>query len=159
MRILAISLSSRGFGFAVMEDGTTLVDWGIKSSKGDKNKDCLRQIKNMLELFHPSALVLEDAAAKGARRAERIQELTEQITTLAKGQKLRVKLFSQVKLMQQFFPVGGGTKHDLAVLLAARFPEELGLKLPPKRKPWQSEDARLDMFKAVALALVIQAEA
>jgi hypothetical protein len=156
MRILAISLSSRGFGFAVMEDGTTLVDWGVKSSKGDKNKDCLRQAKTMLELFHPSTIVLEDAAAKGSRRAARIQQLTEQITELAKGQEVRVKLFSQSKLMRQFFPAGGGTKHDLAVLLAARFPEELGLKLPFKRKPWQSEDARLDMFKAVALALLVQ---
>jgi len=155
MRILAISLSSRGFGFAVMEDGATLVDWGVKSAKGDKNKDCLRQLKTMLDLFYPSALVLEDAGTKGSRRAARIQKLTEQIAAQAKGQKVRVRLFSQAKLMQQFFPAGDGTKHDLAVLLVARYPEELGAKLPPKRKSWQSEDARLDMFKAVALAQLV----
>jgi hypothetical protein len=33
-----------------------------------------------------------------------------------------------------------------------RFPEELGHRLPPKRKPWMSEDYRMGIFDAVALA-------
>ena len=36
-RILAIAPSSRGFGFAVLEGQEKLVDWGVKSIKGDKN--------------------------------------------------------------------------------------------------------------------------
>lgn len=149
MRILAICPASRGFGYAVLEDGATLVDWGVKSAKGDKNKECLRQIEILVELYRPDFFVLENV--RSSRRADRIKKLTEQLTVLAKQQKVRVKLVSPVKLMQQF--ANGGTKHDLAVLVAFQFPEELGTRLPPKRKPWQSEDARMDMFKAVALLL------
>jgi hypothetical protein len=43
----------------------------------------------------------------------------------------------------------------LAEILATRFPEELAPRLPPKRKPWISEDYRMDIFDAVALAIVL----
>jgi hypothetical protein len=46
-----------------------------------------------------------------------------------------------------------GTKHDVAKVLAQKFPEELGDRLPPKRKPWMSEDYRMDIFGAVALGI------
>jgi hypothetical protein len=49
---------------------------------------------------------------------------------------------------------GRGTKHALAEIIAKRFPEELGSRLPPKRKPWMSEDSRMNIFDAVALALL-----
>jgi hypothetical protein len=47
-----------------------------------------------------------------------------------------------------------GTKHALAETLAAKFPVELALRLPPKRRPWMSEDPRMDIFDAVGLAAV-----
>jgi len=40
----------------------------------------------------------------------------------------------------------------VAQTLAAQFPVELGKRLPPKRRPWMSEDPRMDIFDAVALA-------
>ena len=46
-----------------------------------------------------------------------------------------------------------GTKHDIAEYLANRFPEELGTRMPPKRRPWMSEDHRMPMFEAVALTV------
>ena len=36
-------------------------------------------------------------------------------------------------------------------MLAMQFPDELASRLPPKRKPWKSEDGRMDIFVAVAL--------
>jgi hypothetical protein len=41
-------------------------------------------------------------------------------------------------------------------MLAECFPEELGLSLPPKRRPWMSEDSRTDMFIAVALVMALR---
>jgi hypothetical protein len=52
-----------------------------------------------------------------------------------------------------FFGGAGGTKHALAEIIAHRFPDELGFRLPPKRRPWMSEDSRMDIFDAVALVL------
>ena len=55
-----------------------------------------------------------------------------------------------------FFADGEGTKHALAEILAKRFPEELATRLPPKRRPWTSEDYRMDILDAVALVLVFR---
>ena len=41
----------------------------------------------------------------------------------------------------------------LAEMLAGKFPEELASRLPPKRRPWMSEDPRMDIFDAVGLAV------
>ena len=42
--------------------------------------------------------------------------------------------------------VENGNKHTLAEIVAARFPQELGGRLPPKRRPWKSEDYRMSIF-------------
>jgi hypothetical protein len=59
-------------------------------------------------------------------------------------------------IMKTFITDGQGTKHALAEIMAERFPDELGSRLPPKRKPWMSEDSRMNIFDAAALALVFR---
>ena len=49
-----------------------------------------------------------------------------------------------------------GTKQEMAEALAKQFPDELASRLPEKRKAWKSEDARMDIFEAVALAVAFQ---
>jgi hypothetical protein len=44
------------------------------------------------------------------------------------------------------------TKYERAQAVIKRFPI-LTQKLPPKRKPWESEDHRMSMFAAAALAM------
>jgi hypothetical protein len=151
-RILAIAPSSRGFGFAVMEGADTLVDWGVRSVTGNKNADALKKAEAMIALYHPAVLVLEDAAAKGSRRSRRIRDLTKKIIARAANRRIKIALFSRDKVMRAFFEDGMGSKHTIARILAMRFPEELGHRLPPKRKPWASEDYRMGIFDAVALA-------
>jgi hypothetical protein len=34
--------------------------------------------------------------------------------------------------------------------------QRLASRLPPKRRPWENEDGRMDIFDAVALALVFR---
>jgi hypothetical protein len=65
-------------------------------------------------------------------------------------------MFSQKRIRKAFFADGRGTKHALATQLANRFPEELGNRLPPKRRAWDSEDYRMGIFDAVALAVAFR---
>jgi hypothetical protein len=44
------------------------------------------------------------------------------------------------------------TKHQRAQAVIERFPV-FAQKLPPKRKPWESEHYRMSMFSAAALAM------
>jgi hypothetical protein len=60
------------------------------------------------------------------------------------------------QLQQIYFADGRGTKHALAEIIAKRFPGELASRLPPKRKPWMSEDYRMSIFDAVALVLAFR---
>jgi len=155
--ILAIALSTRGFGFVVLEGQEMFINWGVKTFKREnKNAQSLAQVKKLIAQYQPGTLILEDASSKGSRRASRIRMLTRQISKMAAPLKVSVKLFSREQVMKTFFTDGKGTKHRLAEIMASRFPEQLGLQLPPKRKPWQSEDSRMSIFGAVALAMVFQ---
>jgi Holliday junction resolvasome RuvABC endonuclease subunit len=155
-RILAIAPSSRGFGFAVLEGQATLADWGAKPVQGDKNAQSLTKVERLIAYYQPDVLVLEDASGKNSRRSARIKTLGQQIMDLAKTRRTKVALFSRDQVRRLFFDGGQGTKHAVAEILAQRFQGELGACLPPKRRLWMSEDRRMDIFDAVALAFVFR---
>ena len=155
-RILAIAPSTRGFGFAVIEGQETLVDWGVKAVKGDKNEACLARVEELIVHYEPEVVVLENHSTEHSRRSDRIQALGRQLIALAAMCNVKAALFSRDQVRRGFFADAKGTKHALAEILAQRFPEELGFRLPPKRRPWMSEDYRMDIFEAVALALMIR---
>lgn len=152
IRILAIAPSTRGFGFAVLE-AQALVDWGVKSIKGDKNVGSLARIEELIAHYQPGVMVLSDFSTKQSRRSERIQALSHRIIAMASSRSLRVALFSREQVNQIFLASAQGTKYAVAEILAKRFAGELGFRLPPKRRPWMSEDYRMDIFEAVSLAL------
>src|ERR1035438_1649219 len=152
-RILAIAPSTRGFGYAVLEGHKQLVDWGVKSVEGNKNAGSIKKVEELIAHYNPQVMVLEDTATKGSHRSSRIQALTQRLAAVAEGRTIKVMLFSQKHIRRIFFGDWGGTKHGIAQIIAERFPEELGFLFPAKRHAWMSEDSRMDIFDAVALAL------
>lgn len=156
-RILAIAPSDRGFGFAVLEGRDTLVDWGIRRVQGEnKNAKSLKKAEELIAHYQPGMLVLENASAKHSLRSPRIRRLCRQIIKLATTHNVSVKLFSRDQVMKTFLPDGRGTKYAVAKVVAERFSEELGKKLPPERKLGHSEDSRMSIFDAVALVLAFR---
>src|ERR1041385_1190906 len=111
-RVLAVAPSTKGFGFCVLEGLETLVDWGVKSVKGDKNSQCVAKLEKMFAHYEPSVLVLEDHAAKGSRRSPRICMLGKEFAALAARHSVKVKLFSRDQVKRTFFADGAGTQHD-----------------------------------------------
>jgi hypothetical protein len=154
LRILAISPSTRGFGFAVLDKPGTLVDWGVKSVKGDKNSQSIAKVVGLIDHYEPKVLVLPDHSTKQSRRSPRIKALNQELLALASGHNVKLASYSHEKVRRFFFDGEEGTKDAIAEILANRFPEELSFRLPPKRKPWMSEDYRMDIFDAVALIVV-----
>ena len=83
-RILAIALSSKGFGFVVMEGQKALVDWGVKAVKKlDKNRQSLVKAKELIAHYQPGLVILQASEGKGSRRVPRIRALHRQIIALA----------------------------------------------------------------------------
>jgi hypothetical protein len=75
---------------------------------------------------------------------------------LASKENVEVILFSHKQIRNAFFADGEGTKQALAEIVAKRFPEELAHQLPTKRRDWESENPRMGIFDAVALALTFR---
>ncbi len=153
VRVLAVAPTARGFGYCVMED-QVMLERGNKGVEGNKNQQSVSKIEKLMKQFLPGVLVLQDVEAKGSRRAPRIKTLNRQIIELTAKQKCKVALFSVERLRNALLGDVKGTKHEMAEMLAQKFPVELAGKLPPKRRPWENEDGRMDMFDAVGLAVV-----
>lgn len=154
-RILAIAPTARGFGYSVME-GHLILECGNKGVKGNKNLQAISKIERLMKQFLPGVLVLPDVNAKGCHRSSRIKALHRQIIGLAAKQKSKVMLFSGESLRNALLGDVKGTKHEMAEMLAQKYPVELAAKLPPKRRAWENEDGRMDIFDAVAPAVVFR---
>ena len=139
-----------------MEGQKAIIECGRRVADGDKNVQSLAKMKKLLSFYQPGVLVLQDVEAKGSRRHPRIKTLNRQIKRVAEKHKIKVKLISGKQLRTLLLGNPRGTKQEMAETLAVQFPDELASRLPPKRKPWKSEDSRMDIFDAVALALALR---
>lgn len=90
---------------------------------------------------------------RGTGRARRIRELNRRAAELADQRGVRVKTYSRTQVIEYFAELGAVTKHKIAEAIAKHIPA-LDLYVPPARKPWMSENARMGIFDAAALALM-----
>jgi hypothetical protein len=155
-RILSIYPSSRGFGYVLVEGMDLLVDWGVVETKYDKHRQCLARIERFVRQYRPNVIVSEDAQ-KNPHRGKRIRKLLAAIRQLVLRKKIKHKGISRAQVQKYFHSSRRITKHQMAVAIAERFPE-LSSRLPPRRKPWMSEDSRMAIFDAAALLLTGSAE-
>jgi len=151
-RVLAIDPVSRGFGFAILEGPQKLIDWGVKEARTDKHRRSLRHIEDLLRHYRPDVIVMEKCASRGARRSPRVQKLLRAIHELATRRQVKVRSASRSAIRKAFADSSATTKHQIAEAIARRLPE-LAPRVPPPRQPWMSEDYRMSIFDAVALAL------
>jgi len=157
--VLAIYPQSRGFAFALFEGWLAPVDWGVQEVRGrDKNAHCLKRIDSLFALHAPDVLILQDMSEHGTRRAPRIQELNNRIAELAERRGILVHMYSRTQVVEFFAHRGATTKQKIAEGIAKHVPA-LNLYIPPARKPWMSEDPRLGIFEAAALAWIYFHEA
>lgn len=171
MRILGISPNTRGIGFAVLEYDNKLIDWGVKylphrrkvlpqskpvckfNERNQKNTNYLRVAENLINFYVPDIVVFEDWTARTSKRSDRFKRLLYQISLLVTKLKLPSHGYSRFQLQKHFADYKIKTKHEIATFLTHLFPELLPL-LPEKRKPWVSEDARMNIFVALSFCVI-----
>lgn len=150
-RVLALDPMSRGFGFAVLEGPTNLVDWGIRNAPNDNPRALLTKISDLIALYHPDVIVIEDCRHVRSRRRQRVRAAITQVAALAPPD-TEVQLIPAAVVRNVFGAGRAVTKHQIATLVAEHFPG-IGYRLPPERKAWMPEDARFAIFDAVAFGL------
>lgn len=151
-RVMAIAPCTAGFGFVVLESPKRLIAYGVKGVHGDKNSSCLKKVAGLIEYYQPDIVALENPTDKACRRCQRIQELLREIVKLASTRKIKARRFSRSEMKKVCSPLGTATKYQIALTLAEQL-SELAWRLPAVRKPWMSEDKRMSIFDAAALAL------
>ncbi|MGY3347195.1 MULTISPECIES: hypothetical protein [unclassified Bradyrhizobium] len=151
--VLSIYVNTRGFAFIVFEGLATLFDWGIRESRGPRKFNvCLPRITQLFDRHAPDVLVIQDTSKQGTERARWISSLNASIAALAKGRGIPIFVYSRNQVRSAFERYGCPNKQRLAELIAKQIPA-LAQYVPPPRKPWMSEDRRMGLFDAAALAL------
>ena len=150
-RILAVYPNSRGFGFVVAEGFDRLIDWGVVQTKHAKHEQGIARVDALIERYEPDTVVTEDPERR-PRRSARVRELLKAIRSRRRLTRTRWKGYSREQVRRTFHTSRSITKHLIAEGIAGRFPE-LASRLPPRRRPWMSEDTRMSIFEAVALYL------
>jgi Holliday junction resolvasome RuvABC endonuclease subunit len=151
-RVLALDPASRGCGFAVLEGPDRLIDWGVSGGDYRDERQLLRVVGRLIDKYAPDVVVLEDWTAPSCRRLDRARRMIRAISGLALERRVAVRMFSRDHVRAVFGGETPATKYSIATALATRFPE-LALRLPPPRRLWMSEDYRMGIFDAVALAV------
>lgn len=151
-RILAIALRSRRLVFAVFEGPDRLLDWGTVLYPVNDPSQCARakkQIVLLFERFTPSKVVMGKARLLDTRKNSGIHPILRLIRSEASSRRIPARLLRRADIRRVFGTLHLNSKYEIASMLAHAFPELLW-RLPPKRKPWQSEHPRMAMFDAIA---------
>jgi hypothetical protein len=146
-RILSISLTYRGFGFIIFENAKTIIDWGHAFVFNHDPEIFEKRITTLIE-YNQIETVLSYPTH---RRPTQIQKNISSLKKICKKHGVKAKFLSKKNVTDIFELFGAYTKYQRAGLIVGYLPD-LSYKLPPKRKPWQSEDLRMSIFDAACLA-------
>src|SRR5437899_2671595 len=121
IRILALDLHPRSFGYVVVESPRRLLDWGVSSYRGKHgaaNVLICKRLRRLLELWRPVALVLKNPPRVMQKLNHRRKGLLERIETEARKHRIPVRILEDN-------PVGSQgkilTKYDNARRVAEHF--------------------------------------
>jgi hypothetical protein len=145
---MSLYTNSRGFAFVLFEGTLSPYDWRILEVRGPKkDKECLDKITAILDRSEPDVLILQDTGPA------RLVALNSAVEEAAHQRSIPVFKYSRAEVYSSFASVGFLNKQALAEIIAKHIPA-FERYVPPPRKPWKSEDARMGIFDAAALALV-----
>lgn len=150
--VLAVHPSATGMGWTAFEGPLSVHDWAVFTAKLDKNAKCLAKLDALLRRFEPAVLVLEMFKDGPRRRTARVRKLCRDMVKLAAARGVHVEIYGRDEVAAGFSQFGAGTREDIAAAVSFMV-EGFEHRLPPHRRAWMSEDPRMALFTAAALAL------
>lgn len=150
VRILALDPAGRGVGFVLLEGPDYLVDWGFRNARVNRDEKTLSAVAALIDRYVPDVLVVENLNRR-SNRPGRIHELIDAFSRMAAGRGIPCRRITRKQRKAQFPDCP--SKYEVARTLRERFPELVPI-CPRKRRPWEPEDSRINVFDALALATV-----
>lgn len=150
LSVIALDPASRGLGYALLEGPDTLIDWGFRNIRRvRKDVRSVEYVAMLLRRYKPDVLVLESFDADShVHRSPRVLALLNAFASIAAKHGVRCERVSRHAVRAVF---ASSNKYEIARKLAIAFPETKRW-CPPPRKIWLSEDMRINIFDALALA-------
>lgn len=149
LRILSIDPTASGFGFAVLEPSDQLIDWGVAKVWSRSAHALVARVENFMDRYEPSLLVLEDV--NETRRGKNARNRIIGVARFALARRIPIRMVSR-RQVRETFRTHGHTKFEIAFAITKMFPE-LAVRMPRYRKPWMSEDQRMNIFDALSFAV------
>ena len=150
--VLGVFPTSRGLGWVALTSPLHCHDYGLVEAAKDKNSVCLRRVDRLLEELRPEVLVLEAFDGRTPAPADRVARLCRAMIASANLLGVEVHVYGRPDIEQCFATAGARSRQEIAEAVARILPM-LAYRLPIKRKPWKSDDRRMGLFNAAALAL------
>ena len=151
-RVLSLDLRARRFGYAVFEGPRTLLDWGIRSHAKGGRSLLKHRLNSLRSMFAPSIILVRKTKETHRVAHSMIRYPLHAVKAFAKRVMVVVRVIDGSSLRKFFSKNLKANKHDVARMVADQFPE-LSWRLPPKRKPWQTEPTRQSIFDAASLGV------
>lgn len=150
--VLSIYPNKWGFGYVVLEQPQTLIDYAMVSVKPLTNAKLFIRFVKLVDYFKPVIILVRDCDIGATRTSKRTQDLVEEITKYAKEQKLPVFHYSRHQVKDVFEQLHASSKYEISKKIVEALPE-LKLTVPKPRSAWSDEDYNMGIFDAIALAI------
>jgi hypothetical protein len=150
--VLAIYPNFRGFGYAFLESATEPKDCGIVTIRPISNQTCLTRIKQFVDYYQPTLIILQDFDGKHSWKSKRVKRLVDSIIAFCHTNTISVKRYSREQIRFVFSEFKAKSKYEIAKKIVEWLPQFKN-KMPEVRKPWMCEDYNMGVFDAMALAL------
>ncbi|MBK7357730.1 MAG: hypothetical protein IPI45_13695 [Saprospiraceae bacterium] len=151
--VYAIYPNANGFGYVYMNGPRQLLDYGVVRINPICNFRILNKIKDSMNYFQPTVLILLNPEAKSSRTGNRIRNLINKITAFAESHHRQVAQISRDQIRDVFENFGVSTKFEISQWLLTEF-KQLETRRPKARNLWTSEDRNMAIFDTLSLALV-----
>jgi len=128
-----------------MERPGQLLDWGVKRSytkATDHPEVLVGRLRSLLKMWTPDTVLTRIGEQRKTDVGAVFRRIKKEVNAAS---------FVPIKIRPDHFV--RRAKYQRAVAVASRFPE-IAWKLPPKRKPWDSEPYSMSIFEALQIAAV-----
>lgn len=145
-RYVGIDVRAGRFAFVATE-GSVVLDSGNRTCGKSQFDDCLGfSLDRILKTYKPSTLILR------VHTDPRTRKIAAAIRRKARKQSIRLVTIRPAMVRHYFGRHDATTKYEIAQQVAMLLPG-MAWKLPPNRKPWESEHHRMSIFDAAAVLL------
>lgn len=151
-RIIAIYPNTRGFAYAVMDSALDLIEMHLISPKQFEFNKIMDLIKEVVSLYGPALVLLEDCNSQHCRKGARTKQLIRNIAAWTKRKDIPFELYSREQIRDVFVRWNAYSKYEIAEVLSRNI-EKLKPLLFDKPKYPDREPNNEALFSAVSMGV------